>query len=79
MPSLTQRVLLRVMGSRAEAMERDSRAWIVTCPNCGLEQSIWDLGGIRYGAKSKGKRMGVKCRGCGERGLHTVERRPEQA
>jgi hypothetical protein len=78
MPTLTQRIVLRLMPRRAEAIERESREWFVTCPNCGLERSIWDLGGVRYGAKSRGKSTGIKCRQCGKRSMHPVERRPAQ-
>ena len=79
MPSVTQRIVLRLMPWRAEAIERESREWVMTCPNCGLERSIWDIGGVRYGAKSKGKKVAVKCSGCGKRAMHPVERRPSGA
>lgn len=34
----------------AARMEADSRMWMMQCPNCGWERSIWELGGIRYKA-----------------------------
>lgn len=77
--SLTQRLALRLMPGRAAEIERESREWLVTCPNCGHARSIWDMGGIRYKAKSRGKRMRIKCPACGERGWHPVERRPGTA
>jgi len=64
------------MPGRSEAMERESREWIVSCPACEWETSIWALGGIRYGARSKGKRMRMKCPECGEKSWMAVERRP---
>ena len=76
MPSLTQRVLMRLIPGRAQAMEQESREWIVTCPSCSFEQSIWDLGGIRYGAWSKSARVGVLCPSCGVRSMQSLERRP---
>ncbi len=54
-------------------MEAESRLWMLQCPGCGHEVSIWDLGGIRYGAYSKGKRMLRRCRGgCGKIKWHRV-------
>ncbi len=79
-PSLTQRLVMRLMRSRAAAIERESREWLVICPNCGLERSLWDIGGVRYGARSRGKRLGVRCPTCGKRSMHPVEHRsaPQQ-
>jgi endogenous inhibitor of DNA gyrase (YacG/DUF329 family) len=74
--SFTQRLFTRLMPGRAAEMERQSREWFVICPRCGFEQSFWAMGGIRYGAKSKGARLGVKCPSCGKRSMHRVEHRP---
>jgi RNase P subunit RPR2 len=75
-PTLTQRIVMRLMPGRAEDIERESREWLVVCPNCGFERSIWDMGGVRYKAKSRGKYVGAKCRSCGKRSMHPVEHRP---
>ena len=75
MPSLTQRIVMRLMPGRAAEIERESRQWIVTCPNCGHERSYWDIGGGRYKAASKGKKVGMRCSECGKRSMHPVERR----
>ncbi len=53
------------------AMEIESRAWKVKCPNCNHEQSIWELGGIRYKAAGN-KKLHRPCPNCGQRGWHTV-------
>jgi hypothetical protein len=73
--SLTQRFFLALMPGRAEEIERESREWQAICPNCGHGISFWEMGGIRYKAYAKGKSMPVKCRSCGERRWHKVERR----
>jgi RNase P subunit RPR2 len=70
-----QRLITRLAPSRAAAIERESREWVVTCPNCGRSASIWELGGIRYKAASKGKRILARCSGCGKRAMAPVERR----
>ena len=72
-----QRLVLRLMPGRAADIERESREWKVICPNCGHERSYWEIGGVRYKAKSKGKRMRMQCPNCGERRWHKVERRPD--
>ena len=68
--SRTQRLITRfVPKSWAESMEADSRRWMLQCPNCQFEQSIWDIGGIRW--KATGNQRTVrKCPNCGERGWH---------
>lgn len=53
------------------AAEAESRKWIATCPNCGRETSIWDLGGLRYKASGTPSR-GMVCAGCGKRGMHPI-------
>jgi predicted RNA-binding Zn-ribbon protein involved in translation (DUF1610 family) len=73
--TFTQRLFTRLMPGRAEAIERESREWKLICPNCGNETSIWEIGGVRYKAKSRGERMGAKCPACGKRSMHRVERR----
>ncbi len=74
-PSLIQRLVKRLAPRRAAEIERESREWIVSCPNCGRSASIWELGGVRYKAASKGKRMLGRCSGCGKLVMARVERR----
>jgi RNase P subunit RPR2 len=73
--SLTQRVVTSLMPGRAGEIERQSREWFVLCPNCGLERTYWDIGGVRYRARSRGKRIGLRCPSCGKRAMHPVEHR----
>jgi hypothetical protein len=61
-----------VSGNNFAAMEAESKTWMLKCPNCNHERSIWDLGGIRYKAASAGKKMYRACVKCGQRGWHTV-------
>jgi predicted RNA-binding Zn-ribbon protein involved in translation (DUF1610 family) len=74
--SLVQRLITRLAPSRAAEIERESREWIATCPSCGRSASIWELGGVRYKAASKGKRILARCSQCGKRVWARVERRP---
>jgi ribosomal protein S27E len=57
----------------AAKMEAESRAWLVRCPNCGYEQSVWDWGGVRY--KAAGTNYWFRrCPNCGKRGWLKVYR-----
>ena len=55
--------------SWAESMEADSRRWMLRCPKCNFERSVWDMGGIRWKAGGNQKNY-MKCIGCGERSSH---------
>ena len=78
-PSLAQRLAMWLMRRRAADIERESREWFVVCPKCGLARSYWDIGGVRYKARSRGKRVGLRCPSCGKWSMHPVERRPISA
>lgn len=75
-PSLTQRLIIRLMSGRADEIERQSREWFVVCPHCGLERTYWDVGGIRYEARGQGKRIRLQCPSCRRRSTHVLEHRP---
>jgi hypothetical protein len=61
----------------AQAMEADSRAWMLQCP-CGAEISIWDIGGIRYKAVGESRDL-YRCARCGKRTWHRLYyRKPAQ-
>jgi predicted RNA-binding Zn-ribbon protein involved in translation (DUF1610 family) len=74
--SLTQRIVMRLAPGRAADIERQSREWFIVCPNCGFERTYWDIGGVRYKARSRGKRIGLRCPSCGKRAMHPVDHRP---
>ena len=72
--SRTQRFFTRLAGAEtAAAMEAHSRAWLVECPNCGHQRSIWELGGIRYKATGN-PRTRLRCPKCGQAGWHKVHK-----
>jgi len=72
--SVTQRLLRAILPSGwFQQMEAESRAWIMTCSQCGAEQSVWDAGGVRW--KAKGQRMfHARCVSCGRVTAHSVNR-----
>lgn len=53
------------------AMEAESRAWMVQCPHCGAERSVWDTGWIRYRAAGTSRRY-MRCFACDKRGWHKI-------
>ena len=52
-------------------VEAESRRWMMQCPRCGHETSVWDAGGIRYKARGPVWRLG-RCAGCGRLGMLRV-------
>jgi hypothetical protein len=76
-PSAIQRIVLRLMRKRAAEIERSTREWILTCPHCGLERTLWDIGGVRWGHRRRGKpeRVRTRCPRCQQQGNHPLERR----
>jgi predicted RNA-binding Zn-ribbon protein involved in translation (DUF1610 family) len=69
-------LFLRLLGPEgAAAAEAESRAWLVTCPNCGFSRSVWDTGGVRYKASGT-SRWGMRCPECGQTGFHLVHKGP---
>ena len=64
MPSMVQRFFTTVLPGLAESMERESREWMMRC-DCGHEKSIWEIGGIRFGASGSPRRYG-HCSACGK-------------
>jgi ribosomal protein S27E len=49
--------------SLAQSIEAQSRAWMAKCGTCGEERSIWDHGGIRWGAAGNPRRR-LRCSRC---------------
>ena len=73
--STIQKFFLAVFPAKwAQSMEAESRAWIVKCPSCSHERSIWELGGIRWKATGSPKTY-MKCPQCGQTGWHGVSSR----
>jgi len=58
-----------------EKMKVESQQWHLVC-DCGHATSVWDRGGIRYGASGKPKKM-MKCPACGKFTTHRMEWRGE--
>ena len=70
-----QRLMTRILPAKwAQDMEAESRSWIVRCPNCGFEQSICDMGGIRWKASGNNWTV-IRCPNCHKVGKHMMGRR----
>ena len=55
------------------AAEAESRLWIATCPHCGHEASVWDLGALRWKAHGN-PRMGLTCLACHRIGMQSLHK-----
>jgi hypothetical protein len=64
MPILRNLILKFVSRETAKKMEAESRGWKLKC-KCGHETDYWEIGGIRYKAASRGKKMLIRCPTCG--------------
>jgi len=77
--SFMQRFILAIVPkSLGEAMERDSRRWVLQCQACQHEVSIWDIGGIRYCAYGNPRKL-RRCPACGRVTWQRVYKREEPA
>lgn len=56
------------------AMEAESKEWIMKCPHCNDEHSIWNMGGVRYKAAGN-PHMYRLCPNCGQRSWQTVSKK----
>jgi hypothetical protein len=63
--SFIQKVLSKLMPGSFEQMRAESKRWMIKCTGCDYQVSVWDAGGIRSGASSKGKSTKIKCPKCG--------------
>jgi hypothetical protein len=70
--SRAQKTFSRLVSPAGAArMEAESRTWIVHCPKCGYERSVWDIGGVIY--KGAGTRYWfMKCPNCSQRSWNKV-------
>lgn len=64
--------------STAARMETESRSWMIRCPYCGYERSVWETGGVRYKASGKSRQL-RRCPQCGKRAWHIIYRRDSTA
>ena len=57
--------------SMSQEMERESRLWMIQCPHCKYERSIWELGGIRWKAAGNPRRY-MRCPNCNQVTFHLI-------
>lgn len=61
-----QKIFLALLPAKwAADAEQQSKRWLMRCPDCQTEFSVWDLGGIRWQAVGNPHRL-VKCPACGK-------------
>ena len=55
-------------------IEAESRQWMMQCPECRHEVSVWEYGGMRYRGYGTVYRLG-RCRNCNKVGMLRVYKR----
>ena len=66
-------LVIKYFPKLAARFEEESRKWMIHCPKCEQEVSVWDAGGIRYKASGTVHRWG-KCPNCGEKSMLRIYR-----
>ena len=62
-----QKFIMRTLPkSWSTAIKAESEQWIIRCPDCSFNRSVWEIGGVRYKAASVGKKLRIRCPHCGE-------------
>ena len=73
--SLSQKLLQAILPRRlAEEIEAESRSWMLRCDACGLERSVWDVGGVRWKASGRPRRW-MRCPQCARATWHMLQHR----
>jgi predicted RNA-binding Zn-ribbon protein involved in translation (DUF1610 family) len=76
--SRAQKILLAILPSAwAADAERESKQWVMQCPNCGFQLSLWDAGGIRWKALGNPRRR-MTCPQCGQTEWFTLFKRERE-
>lgn len=74
-----QKLLVAMLPQRwAENMEAESRTWIIRCPSCSYEISVWEAGGVRWKARGKAW-IRIRCPQCGQAGWTQLYRTDQPA
>lgn len=72
---MVREFLFRFFPGLAARVEAESRTWMMRCPSCNAEVSVWDAGGLRYKARGRARRLG-RCPACRQRGMLDIYKRP---
>ena len=76
--SSLQKVCVALLPKRwAEALEAESRSWMLRC-SCGFARSLWELGGVRWKAAGE-PRWFKSCPQCRQRSWHKLSRQHAEA
>jgi hypothetical protein len=74
-----QKIVTTVLPAKwAADIQAESERWQLRCPTCGTVRSVWEMGGIRYKAHSKGRLVHAMCTTCGRRQNMSLEWQPDE-
>ncbi len=68
---MLRKIISRLAPGLMQRIEAESRRWLMQCPRCGFEISVWEYGGLRYRALGTVYRLG-RCRNCKRIGMLRV-------
>ena len=73
---MPRKILQKILSEQQfEKIKESSKQWFSICTKCGYSVSVWDSGGIRFGAASKDKRVLGFCPDCGKKRFFRLEKR----
>jgi|AntRauTorckE6833_2_1112554.scaffolds.fasta_scaffold31464_2 RNase P subunit RPR2 len=62
---MLRKILQKILSdNQFQKIKESSKKWFSVCNKCGYSISVWDSGGIRFKAASKGKRVLGSCPDC---------------
>lgn len=73
--SLAHKLVNLLPAHWVQALRAESEKWLVTCLVCGTARNVWEIGGIRYKAISRGKVVGIYCPTCGRLRMMSVTKK----
>ena len=60
---MLRNLIKKIAPRLAFEMEQESQQWMIQCPTCGNEKSVWEAGGTRYKGYGTKRTLG-KCSTC---------------
>jgi len=65
--SALQKFFKSILGKTLSAdIEAESRLWMMQCPECKFERSVWEMGGVRWKAAGNPRKL-MPCPNCGKK------------
>ena len=73
---LAHKLVNRLPAPWSQAIRAESESWLLRCAVCGTTRSVWEAGGVRSRAASRGKAVVIRCPTCGRLRTMSVTKKP---